>query len=80
MGLQVAAVKAPGFGDNRKNMLQDIAVSTGGMVSFLENKIVFQLLKLCDKLNHDVVMIYKMLQYGRILYLLIIICDFLGIW
>lgn len=61
MGLQVAAVKAPGFGDNRKNMLQDIAVSTGGMVSFLENKIILQLLKLCDKLNHDVVIIYKML-------------------
>ena len=29
-GLKVAAVKAPGFGDRRKAMLQDIAVVTGG--------------------------------------------------
>jgi len=31
-GLKVAAVKAPGFGDRRKAMLQDIAVLTGGLV------------------------------------------------
>lgn len=30
--LKVVAVKAPGFGDNRKNMLYDIAVSTGATV------------------------------------------------
>jgi chaperonin GroEL len=30
--LQVAAVKAPGFGDRRKEMLQDIATLTGGIV------------------------------------------------
>jgi len=30
--LKIAAVKAPGFGDRRKEMLQDIAVLTGGMV------------------------------------------------
>jgi len=30
--LKVAAVKAPGFGDRRKEMLQDIAVLTGGVV------------------------------------------------
>ncbi len=30
--LKVAAVKAPGFGDRRKEMLQDIATLTGGMV------------------------------------------------
>ena len=30
--LQCAAVKAPGFGDRRKEMLKDIAVLTGGMV------------------------------------------------
>ncbi|MBA92686.1 MAG: chaperonin GroEL [Phyllobacteriaceae bacterium] len=30
--IQVAAVKAPGFGDRRKEMLQDIAVLTGGQV------------------------------------------------
>merc|ERR1740121_1726747 len=29
-GLQVAAIKAPGFGDNRKAMLQDLAALTGG--------------------------------------------------
>jgi len=33
VGLQVAAVKAPGFGDNRKNILHDMAISTGGVVS-----------------------------------------------
>ena len=30
--LKIAAVKAPGFGDRRKEMLQDIAVLTGGVV------------------------------------------------
>ncbi|XP_017064310.2 60 kDa heat shock protein homolog 2, mitochondrial [Drosophila eugracilis] len=32
VGLQVCAVKAPGFGDNRKEMLADMAVATGGIV------------------------------------------------
>jgi len=32
IGLQVCAVKAPGFGDNRKNTLQDIAIATGATV------------------------------------------------
>lgn len=31
-GLKIAAVKAPGFGDRRKAMLQDIAILTGGTV------------------------------------------------
>lgn len=31
-GLKVAAVKAPGFGDRRKAMLEDIAILTGGML------------------------------------------------
>ena len=31
-GLNVVAVKAPGFGDRRKEMLQDIAILTGGQV------------------------------------------------
>ena len=31
-GLKICAVKAPGFGDRRKAMLEDIAVLTGGMV------------------------------------------------
>ncbi len=30
--LKVAAIKAPGFGDRRKEMLEDIAILTGGMV------------------------------------------------
>jgi len=32
VGLQVVAVKAPGFGDNRKNTLRDMAAATGGVV------------------------------------------------
>lgn len=31
-GIKIAAVKAPGFGDNRKAILQDIAIITGGQV------------------------------------------------
>ena len=31
-GVKLAAVKAPGFGDNRKSNLQDIATLTGGEV------------------------------------------------
>ena len=34
MGLQVVAVKAPGFGDNRKNTMKDVAISCGAQVSF----------------------------------------------
>ncbi len=32
--LKIAAVKAPGFGDRRKAMLEDIAVLTGGTCNF----------------------------------------------
>jgi len=32
VGLQVVAVKAPGFGDNRKNTLHDMAITAGGVV------------------------------------------------
>ncbi|BFF93527.1 60 kDa heat shock protein homolog 2 mitochondrial [Drosophila madeirensis] len=31
-GLQVCAVKAPGFGDNRKETIEDMAIATGGIV------------------------------------------------
>ena len=31
-GLKIAAVKAPGFGDRKKAMLEDIAILTGGVV------------------------------------------------
>ena len=34
--LKVAAVKAPGFGDRRKAMLEDIAIVTGGTAIFEE--------------------------------------------
>jgi len=33
VGLQVCALKAPGFGDNRKNTLRDMAIASGGIVS-----------------------------------------------
>ncbi|UYV61624.1 HSPD1 [Cordylochernes scorpioides] len=49
VGLQVVAVKAPGFGDNRKNTLQDMAVATGGVVVGDENNLV----KLEDIGLHD---------------------------
>uniref|UniRef100_M3XVN3 60 kDa heat shock protein, mitochondrial n=1 Tax=Mustela putorius furo TaxID=9669 RepID=M3XVN3_MUSPF len=32
VGLQIVAVKAPGFGDNRKNQLKDMAIATSGAV------------------------------------------------
>lgn len=40
VGLQVAAVKAPGFGDNRKNTLKDIAIATGATVFGEESNLV----------------------------------------
>ena len=56
--LQVAAVKAPGFGDRRKAMLEDIAVLTGGQVvsedlgTKLENIVVADLGK-AKRINID---------------------------
>jgi chaperonin GroEL len=46
--LQVCAVKAPGFGDRRKEMLQDIAVLTGGQVAAEELGIKLEQLTLKD--------------------------------
>ena len=40
--LQVAAVKAPGYGDRRKRMLEDIAILTGGQVAMKELGIELQ--------------------------------------
>ena len=37
-GLNVAAVKAPGFGDRRKAMLEDMAILTGGQVVAAESR------------------------------------------
>ncbi len=42
-GLKVVAVKAPGFGDRRKEMLQDIAILTGGQ--FISEELGIQLEK-----------------------------------
>ncbi len=41
-GLKVVAIKAPGFGDRRKAMLEDIAVLTGGQVVSAEQGIAFE--------------------------------------
>jgi len=38
-GLKIAAVKAPGFGERRKGMLEDLAVLTGGTVISEENDV-----------------------------------------
>jgi chaperonin GroEL len=56
--LQVAAVKAPGFGDRRKAMMEDIAILTGGQVISedmgwkLEN-VTLKELGSCKKVNID---------------------------
>ncbi len=56
--LKVAAVKAPGFGDRRKEMLEDIAVLTGGVVITeekgmkLENT-TLEMLGICEKITID---------------------------
>src|ERR1700743_1605689 len=47
-GLKVAAVKAPGFGDRRKAMLEDIAVVTGGQVISEDLGIKLENVKLND--------------------------------
>ncbi|XP_033301540.1 heat shock protein 60A [Bombus bifarius] len=49
IGLQVAAVKAPGFGDNRKATLQDMAILTGGIVFGDDaNLVKLENVQLCD--------------------------------
>jgi len=56
--LKVAAVKAPGFGDRRKEMLEDIAILTGGTVITedkgltLENT-TLDMLGTCEKISID---------------------------
>jgi chaperonin GroEL len=47
-GLKVAAVKAPGFGDRRKAMLEDIAILTGGTVISEDLGIKLESVKLND--------------------------------
>jgi chaperonin GroEL len=47
-GLKIAAVKAPGFGERRKGMLEDLAVLTGGSVISEENNITLASATLAD--------------------------------
>ena len=47
-GLKVVAVKAPGFGDRRKSMLEDIAILTGGQVISEDLGIKLENVKLTD--------------------------------
>ena len=46
--LQCAAVKAPGFGDRRKSMLEDVAVLTGGKAIFEDLGINLETVELAD--------------------------------
>lgn len=55
-GLKICAVKAPGFGDRRKAMLEDIATLTGGMVISEEKGLKLEqatldMLGTCEKVN-----------------------------
>ncbi|MBQ2539477.1 MAG: chaperonin GroEL, partial [Bacteroidales bacterium] len=57
-GLKVVAVKAPGFGDRRKEMLEDIAILTGGTVISEEKgykleDATIDMLGTCDKITID---------------------------
>jgi chaperonin GroEL len=57
-GLKVCAVKAPGFGDRRKAMLEDIAILTGGNVisedsGFKLENATMEMLGTCEKIEID---------------------------
>ncbi|MBN1158825.1 MAG: chaperonin GroEL [Bacteroidales bacterium] len=54
--LKIAAVKAPGFGDRRKDLLEDIAIITGGVVISEEKGLTLEAVKMdmlgsCDKIT-----------------------------
>ncbi|MFZ9054641.1 MAG: chaperonin GroEL [Flavobacteriales bacterium] len=57
--LKVAAVKAPGFGDRRKAMLQDIAILTGGQVISEETGLKLENVTLADLGNAEKITIDK---------------------
>jgi len=57
--LRVAAVKAPGFGDRRKEMLEDIAILTGGVVISEEKGLTLEGAKLNMLGNAEKVVIDK---------------------
>ena len=57
-GLKIVAVKAPGFGDRRKEMLEDIAILTGGVViseekGFKLEDVQMEMLGSADKITVD---------------------------
>src|SRR6202035_1270293 len=52
-GLKVAAVKAPGFGDRRKAMLEDIATVTGGQVITEDLDVKLDMLGTAKKVRID---------------------------
>src|SRR5271170_168815 len=58
-GLKIAAVKAPGFGDRRKAMLEDIAILTGGTVISEDLGIKLENVKLADLGKAKTVLIEK---------------------
>ena len=47
-GLKVCAVKAPGFGDRRKSMLEDLAILTGGQVISEDIGVKLESVKITD--------------------------------
>ena len=47
-GLKIAAVKAPGFGDRRKSMLEDLAILTGGQVISEDLGVKLESVKITD--------------------------------
>ena len=69
VGLQVCAVKAPGFGDNRKNTLRDMAIASGGIVSqvFFPSKCAFLRihLKWCDSFFLHLECSFLIFQYEK---------------
>lgn len=57
-GLKIVAVKAPGFGDRRKEMLEDIAIMTGGLViseekGFKLDEATLEMLGTAEKITVD---------------------------
>lgn len=63
IGLQVAAVKAPGFGDNRKATLQDMAISTGGIVFGDDaNLVKLEDVQVRTHIRSDLIKIFKMIN------------------
>lgn len=58
IGLRVVAVKAPGFGDRRKDMLEDLAILTGGVVISEEKGLKLDSVEMedlgrCEKITID---------------------------